>query len=180
MGRHDRDPEPFTERMTGPFRRIRLERDTAPIPSAERKRRAWPVALIASGALAAAVGLPLGAVMAGGTEPSDRPPVATTDPHSPAPSPASASTPPEDEPDLVRPMPTVTVTRKRIEYTATPGPTVTITAPGSVRTVTPPAATATVRVTITPEPEVTVTETIINDRCFRVRDGYVTQQIECP
>lgn len=173
MGRHD------SGETTGPFKRIRREDPTIPIPSAEvTKRRAWPVVLILTSVLVAAVALPVGL---GNLSAEERPTpgrsaVSVEHSATPDPSPSASAAIPAP----VRP--TVTVTKNRIEYTPTPGPTITKTTTPPPKIIPVPGPTITVRITIKPKPVPTVTEieTIYVDRCFRVREGIMTGEIECP
>lgn len=171
MGRHE------SGETTGPFKRIRHDDPTIPIPSAEvTKRRAWPVLAIFALMLVVAVGLPLWLSNLSAEESPTRERSAVSIELSPSPDPS-----PSPSPSAV-PVPTVTVTKNRIEYkTKTPAP-----APTETKTIyrTPPASVITVPKPVTlkpkPAPTVTETETIYEDRCYRVRDGIMRGEIECP
>lgn len=172
MGRHETDPIPFGERVhdSGPMKRIRRETPTETfeaVPDGERKRRAWPVALVLGVALAAAVGVPTALIASSADESTDRTPPAFSGSHSP------------------KPVPTVTVTKNRIEYkTKTPAP-VKLPGPTIYRTpVMSPGPTKTVTITKTPAPlpRVTVRITIEPDPlCYRLRDDdRDMMEIPCP
>lgn len=181
MGRHETDPIPTVTRVwdSGPMKRIRhVPSTTEPIPSAETKRRAWPLALVIGGSLAAAVALPVGLFSLSAEENPEPSRPAVTVEHSPEPSPSAARR-------VTEPVPTVTVTKNRIEYKTkrpAPAPTATIYVTSAPKLI--PAPKITVRVTIRPKAAPTVTETatdtITNDRCFQVRNEVITGEIECP
>lgn len=174
MGRHDSGD------TTGPFKRIKYEPET--IPSAEvTKRRAWPVALILTAVLVFAVAVPVGLRNLSAEENPTPSRSAVSDQYSAEPSP-SADSILGPEPADVRP--TATITKNRIEYKLTPGPTTTktITVTSPAKTITAPGPAVTVRVTLTPKPVpiMTSTEIVYQDRCFRVRNGIITEELECP
>lgn len=177
MGRHETDPIPIFDKIrdSGPMKRIRNDAPTEVIPTEEARRRAWPVALILGLVLAAFVGLPVGLANLAAEESPEPFPSAVSVQHSATPDPPPSPTRP-----AVRP--TATVTKNRIEYRTLapkPGPTVTKTIYVTLTPKPSPRPTKTIKV---PGPTKTITETdvIYQDRCFRVRDGIITGEIECP
>lgn len=185
MGRHETDPIPFRDmiRDSGPMKRIRNDASTEVIPSAEVRRRAWPTALLIGAVVTTAVALPVALSILSAEESPTPIPSAVSDDYSPEPD--RSPSPSRSVHPAVRP--TVTVTKNRIEYKTEkpepkPGPTVTRTIYVTPSPIKVPGPKITVRVTIKPKPEpaVTETETIIQDRCFRVRNGIITGEISCP
>jgi hypothetical protein len=173
MGRHEPDPIPLVDKIrdSGPMKRIRNDRPTEPIPSAEHKRRSWPLALLLSGVVTAAIAIPVVVGSLTAEESPQRPRSAVSGIYSPEP----------------EPVPTVTVTKNQIRYRTRdpkPAPTVTRTihqtsAPKMIPTIVPGPRT-TITKTIRPKPVPAVTETEYLDRCFRVRNNVIIGEIPCP
>ena len=183
MGRHGKDQEEsLTEKITGPFRRVRPEEDTQP-NQFETKRRSWPVALIVSGALAAAVGIPVGLMSADPDTPPDQRPSAVSGSLSASPVPTVTVT----ETQRIKtgkpvPVPTKTIYRP----TPVPGPTIYRTdQPAPAPTVTEtikqavPGPTKTKRVEV-PGPTVTETVRIRVRVCFGAWANGNYERIPCP
>lgn len=188
-GRHARDEdESLTEKVTGPFRRVRRDADTEPADTVnpnETKRRAWPVALLLGIGLAAAVGIPAGLISANGDDPPTRFDTAGRSSLSASPVPGPTVT--ETVTKTIKagkpvPVPTKTVYRPTpvpgptIYQSGRPAPTITETVQQAVPG---PTKTKTVK---EPVPGPTVTETVrIRVRvCFGAWANGNYERIQCP
>lgn len=186
-GRHARDEEEsLTEKITGPFRRVRQEADTEPADTVnpnETKRRAWPVVLILGMGLAAAVGIPAGLLSSNREHSPGHRPTAVTGSLSASPVPTVTETVRETiKAGRPVPVPTKTVYRDR----NVPGPTIYRTdqpAPAVTETIKVPVPGPTKTRTIKePVPGPTVTETVrIRVRvCYGAWANGNYERIQCP